>query len=59
MYRFGPIHPLQDIDGLSSPWRSRLDLKYVGTGLGHKPVYTQTKAKREGRGGEGTQRWWY
>lgn len=54
MYRFGLKHPLQDIIGLSSPRHSRLNLKYVGTGLGHKPVYTQTKAKKKEReGGEG------
>lgn len=35
MYRFGLIQPLQDSVGLSSPWHSRLNLKYVGTGLGH------------------------
>lgn len=35
MYHFGLIHPLQDIIGLSLPRHSRLNLKYVGTGLGH------------------------
>lgn len=57
MHRSGVIHPLQDIVGLSLPWHSRLNPKYVGTGLGHKPVYTETKAKK-GEGREGTQTWW-
>lgn len=35
MYLFGLMHPLQDIIGLSSPRLSCLNLKYVGTGLGH------------------------
>lgn len=35
MYRFGQKHLLQDIIGLSSPRHSPLNLKYVGTGLGH------------------------
>lgn len=56
MHRSRVIHPLQDIVGLSSPWHSRLNPKYVGTGLGHKPVYTETKAKK-GEGREGTQTW--
>lgn len=44
-YRVGLIEPLQDGVGLSSPRHSLLNLKYVGTGLGHQPVYTE---EREG-----------
>lgn len=52
MYRFGLIYPLQDIVRLSSPRHSRLNLKYVGTGLGHKPVHIDQGKRREG-GSEG------
>lgn len=48
MYRFGLIYSLQDIVRLSSPRHSRLNLKYVGTGLGHKPVHTDQGKRREG-----------
>lgn len=56
MHRFGVVHSLQDIVVLNSPGHSFLNLEQTGTGLGHKPVWTHTKARRErqrwGDGGE-------
>lgn len=53
MHRFGVVHSLQDIVVLNPPGHSFLNLKHTGTGLGHEPVRTHTKAKREReRGGK-------
>lgn len=48
MHRFGVVHFLQDIVGLNSSGHSFLNVKHTGTGFGHKPVWTHTKAEREG-----------
>lgn len=53
MYRFRLIHPLQDSVGLSLSTHFCLNLKYVGTGLGDQPVYTETEAKKKKKKGWG------
>lgn len=53
MYRFGQIYPLQDSIGLGLAMHSRLNLKYVGTGLGHYPIHTQKAQKKMTEWGKG------